>query len=921
MKAKWMIIPAMALLMGCTREMDNDKTAFISGEFSLYAASGEPDTKTVLEQDGNILWSPADCINVYYGDASGKFTSVNTEPAAHSRFTGSLGSFYLDGQTPFVAVYPYSDGNTYSEEILKLHLPSDQTGVEGSFADDLYICVAKSTDYNLHFYNVCGGVKFSLVRDDIKKIVFRGNNGELLAGDLSVRIGADQIPFIASTNNVPHIENGATAITLTAPDGGTFKAGTWYYLVAVPVALKKGYTMELYSDGLAETLSSDASVTIRRSVWGVLNHMGTKPEIEVTPAPLDFGTVPYRSSLTKDLTIKNTGYGKLTFTIENVTGPFSVETNGDGSPKSYSLDTGESVQIPFTYTPSGSSSNDKGSCTILSNATRPSVTVTLSGSGTAPSTGTVEYVDLGLSVMWATCNLGASSPEAFGDYYTWGETEPYYTFGHSQDDPCETWRDGKSAGYDWGAYKWCNGASHTLTKYNTQSARGTVDNKTVLDPEDDAAHVLLGGNWRMPTKEEISELQDSKYCKWAWTTENGVMGYRITSKVSGYEGNSIFLPAAGYRAYEYFYPSEGDMDMFYWSSSLSETVSYKAITLTSDFERCTGLPVRAVYDNAAQRPKITVSPSSLDFGSVPVGSSSSKNVTVTNVGTGTLTFTIENVSAPFSVPTNGNGTAKSYSLSAGQSVQVPFTFTPVSASSSSSGSCSIVSNAMEGKVSVSYTGTGVSQGSGPATMEYVDLGLSVKWATCNIGASVPEEEGDFYAWGETETYYQSLFPLTWKTGKGEGYANASYSYSDANEKMTKYCISSYEGKDGFVDNKTVLDPEDDVAHVKLGGSWRMPTIAEVEELWSKCSNVWVTVNGVGGFRLTGPNGNTIFLPQTRSIVLGELQDSDGYGSIWSSSLDTSVSSFAKVYVYSVSSRFTNSMPRYLGYAVRPVYAE
>ena len=71
--------------------------------------------------------------------------------------------------------------------------------------------------------------------------------------------------------------------------------------------------------------------------------------------------------------------------------------------------------------------------------------------------------------------------------------------------------------------------------------------------------------------------------------------------------------------------------------------------------------------------------------------------------------------------------------------------------------------------------------------------------------------------------------------------------------MTKYCISSYEGKDGFVDNKTVLDPEDDVAHVKLGGSWRMPTIAEVEELWSKCSNVWVTVNGVGGFRLTGPS--------------------------------------------------------------------
>ena len=163
----------------------------------------------------------------------------------------------------------------------------------------------------------------------------------------------------------------------------------------------------------------------------------------------------------------------------------------------------------------------------------------------SPSNGTEnghEYVDLGLSVKWATCNVGASSPEEYGDYFAWGEVEP-------------------KSSYGWSTYKYCNGYESTLTKYNYSSSYGTVDNKTTLELSDDAARANWGGSWRMPTATELNVLRNN--CTWAWTTQNGVKGYKVTSKKNG---NSIFLPAAGYRFDSS--PSSAGSDGYYWSSSL-----------------------------------------------------------------------------------------------------------------------------------------------------------------------------------------------------------------------------------------------------------------------------------------------------------------------------------------------------------------
>ena len=192
------------------------------------------------------------------------------------------------------------------------------------------------------------------------------------------------------------------------------------------------------------------------------------------------------------------------------------------------------------------------------------------GGGVIPPTPqpTMEYVDLGLSVKWATCNLGATKPSDYGHYYAWGETMV-------------------KADYSWNTYKW--GTKSNITKYNDS------DSKTVLDPEDDVATAKLGTPWRMPTAEEIKELIG--VCTWKWTKKNGVAGY----EVKGTNGNVIFLPAAGCR--EGFESQDIRTIGYYWSSSLSDVpggVCARYLFFNSNdqnrifVDRYKGFPIRPV---------------------------------------------------------------------------------------------------------------------------------------------------------------------------------------------------------------------------------------------------------------------------------------------------------------------------------------
>ena len=188
--------------------------------------------------------------------------------------------------------------------------------------------------------------------------------------------------------------------------------------------------------------------------------------------------------------------------------------------------------------------------------------------------------------------------------------------------------------------------------------------------------------------------------------------------------------------------------------------------------------------------------------------------------------------------------------------------------------------------------------------EYVDLGLpsGTKWATCNVGASSPEEYGGYYAWGETEEKGDYNWK-TYKWCKGADYA------------MTKYrnrTSSSYD--------KTTLDPEDDVAYVKWGGTWRIPTKNEQEELLNNCKWEWITVNSINGYKVTGPNGNSIFLPAAGYRDGTDFDSSGYYGNYWSSSLDDDAiySDFAYNSLFYSDNQVRVNRRRYYGLSVRPV---
>ena len=151
-------------------------------------------------------------------------------------------------------------------------------------------------------------------------------------------------------------------------------------------------------------------------------------------------------------------------------------------------------------------------------------------------------VDMGLSVRWADCNIGANHSYDTGDYYAWGETSPKVSF-------------------PWNTYKHISNGK--LIKYCSNSSSGRVDNKRILETQDDAAYVNWGNAWRIPTKEQWEELADNNKCKWEWTTDSGVYGYKVTSKITG---NSIFLPVTGYKpgGTRIEHPELG----LYWTSTL-----------------------------------------------------------------------------------------------------------------------------------------------------------------------------------------------------------------------------------------------------------------------------------------------------------------------------------------------------------------
>ena len=604
-----------------------------------------------------------------------------------------------------------------------------------------------------------------------------------------------------------------------------------------------------------------------------------------------------------------------------------------------------------------------------------------------------DYVDLGLptGTLWATCNVGASTPEGYGDYFAWGETQP-------------------KDYYYWNTYQYCNGSSITLTKYCNDSIsgyNGFIDNLTTLQSSDDAASTNWGSDWRMPTEEELQELCE---CTTHTSAErNGVWGWLFT----GCNGNTLFLPFAGYRDGPSLY-SVGSTD-YYWSSSLyydyGMCVSSGAFCLIWDYfslgrARCCGLPVRAVRAkqcviNATANPSVggEVSGSgtykqgqsctltaTANTGYIFTNWTENGYVVSTNanytftvngarnlVANFTNTYTISvsaNLTSGGSV--NGGGTYTygqsctvnamantgynftnwtengdvvstdanyTFIVTGNRNLVANFTDTStinVSANPTNCGSvngggtytygqsCTVNATAATGytfvnwtensdvvSTNANYTFTVTGDRSLVANFDdhpYVDLGLpsGILWATCNVGATNPEDYGDYFAWGET-------------TPKSVYDWNAYQYCMGSSTTLTKYCSNSSYGYNGFTDNLTTLLPEDDAATANWGNGWRMPTKEEFQELYDNTTVTWTTQNGVNGRLFTAMNGNTLFLPTAGYRNGSSLSYAGSRGFYWSSSLNTGSPSDAWYFRFRSDYYYVDGRSRYYGQSVRPVH--
>ncbi len=551
-----------------------------------------------------------------------------------------------------------------------------------------------------------------------------------------------------------------------------------------------------------------------------------------------------------------------------------------------------------------------------------------------------EFVDLGLSVMWATCNIGADSPSDYGDYFAWGETEPKSEY---TEENSVTY--GKSMG----------------------SIAG--------NPQYDAATANWGGTWRMPTNDEIDELIDK--CKLTWIKQNGVRGCKVT----GPNGNSIFLPAAG--GCEGTSLEDAGQYGGYWSATSDESGTSVAYISSFSYElsgtdykrRYCGLTIRPVTTSISKSTGYINRHGYVDLGlsvmwaTCNIGANSPfdygdyfawgetepkweyrKDNSVTYgkemgsiAGDPQYDAARANWGGIWRMPTkdeidelkikcemerttqDGVGGYKVTGPS-GNSIFLPFAGGYCRDERSNwyadryGGYWSATPNMHDSThayrldISIAYfkpyalpifrhTGLSVRPVISRKTKEitfstisdptgningheYVDLGLSVKWATYNVGADSPSDYGDYFAWGETEP-------------KSE--------YREENSVTYGKEMGSIAG-----------DPQYDAAHANWGGTWRMPTWEEINELKIKCRKEWTTLEGHKGYKITGPNGNSIFLPAA-SRRNGTLLFSPGEdGHYWGATSAGSNMSIANSLDFGLNKFGRNGPYRYYGQTVRPV---
>lgn len=787
---------AAVLLFSCSREPEQ---VIQPGETITFTAgwARSEDTRTILQEDGtSVWWEPGAQINVFFSEkASGKFTSTNSQAQAIVDFQGSLpivvGS--VETENPphaYWAVYPYDAANTCDGESVTLTIPSTQTAVEGTFANKMFPSIATSTNFYLAFYNICGGVRFTVANEGIESVTFKANNGESLAG--KVMVGFDRAPV------VQNVIEGSSEVVVNAPEGG-FVPGRYYFVALLPQTLSKGVSLEFKnSEGKVASTSLDNSITINRSRFGKMEGKDEGLEFK------EDGSGPNPS----DIIVFADPAAKYACVAK-------YDTNGDGE---VSIEEAEAAT---------------------------SFSGLFNNWNTITSFDEIHYFKNvhSLSGVFSGCNklVSITVPENITDLGT-------------------------------NAFSGCTSlTSIELPSGITAIGNYTFRNCSSLTSVDIPSGVTSVGQYAFSDCSSLTSLD----------LPSGVTSIANSTFKNCTSLVSVDIPSNVTAIGQYAFSGCSKLTTVNIPAGVTSIPTYC-------FQNCT----------------------SLSSVTVPEG--------VTSVGSyafsGVKMWKLE---LPSSISTLG-------SACFGRIVCIILPSTsPVSIQLDTfSGVCGVfVPSSLINMYGVMTTWANYASRLHPmdtyrdktsftlATSGAVDMGTSVKWAAYNVGATKPEEYGDYYAWGETQTKSN----YNWSKYK---WSNGDYN------KLTKYCPADktdYWDGEGTPDGKTILDLEDDAARANWGGAWRMPTDEEWVELMERCYWEWTSYQDINGYEVFGiGEGKKLFLPAAGYLGGTSLNGAGSTGSYWSSSLSTSNPGSAW-YVYFYSSTVDSSKSnRYLGLSVRPV---
>ena len=598
-------------------------------EVTIHAsvADQSEETKSAIDEFGSdkvtYKWLAGDAISVFFGDSEGSIF-VTDVTASKAKFKGTIGAVMgggddLTDETSLWGVYPYDKNTTCDGSSITMTLPHEQDAAAETFADDLFPSIARSTNFTMAFYPVCGSIRFKVSDPEIVKVTLSGNNGEDLAGKATVSMPLGGAPV------VDVVSEGQKELVMKAPDGGCFDTSKYYYFVMYPTDFTEGLTITYYKKGEKASYVLNSSVKLGRNRFMSATNKDSGLTFTATQGDEDISgddeelVIPVSSITLSSSTLKLYEGDKAILTAKvmptDATNP-KVTWSSDAPEVAYVDQNGEVTAI------------SEGPARIT--ATADGVSATCNVAVSSPMVATADYVDeygknqgKGVAIggaVWAPVNCGYHETDyPWGKLYQWGRkygqgySGPLYEDGKKVGDISDatypTVEDGTIKeggvslaggqsqsnkdvfflGYVNGGWDWVYPANDRLWNNGTEDA-------PIKNTENDPCPE----GWRVPTYNELKELKRNHS---PWTeNDKGYSGYWFSgSNLYTKDVPRVFFPAAGSR-FDCDGSSRGrGEDGCYWSSRRDYENGYMAEYLPllgemSCYFRASGYSVRCVQE-------------------------------------------------------------------------------------------------------------------------------------------------------------------------------------------------------------------------------------------------------------------------------------------------------------------------------------